>query len=63
MFECDGKKASGPDGYSMAVFQTKWNTVKTDIMKVFEEFYRSGIINGISNETYICLIPKKLNSC
>ena len=37
--------------------------MKTDIMKVVEEFYGSGIINGISNETYICLIPKKLNSC
>ena len=35
----------------------------SDIMKVLEEFYRSGIINGISNETYICLVPKKLNSC
>ena len=32
-------------------------------MKVFEEFYKSGIINGITNETYICLIPKKHNSC
>ena len=32
-------------------------------MKVMEEFYGSGIINGLSNETYICLIPKKLNSC
>ena len=27
------------------------------------EFYNLGIINGITNETYICLIPKKLNSC
>ena len=32
-------------------------------MKVFAEFYRTGIINGITNKTYICLIPKKLNSC
>ena len=32
-------------------------------MKVFEEFHESGIINGVTNETYICLIPKKLNSC
>ena len=63
VFECDGSKTPGPDGFSLAVFQTQWDTVKTDMMKVFEEFYGSGIINGISNETYICLIPKKLNSC
>ena len=47
----------------MAVFQSQWETVKGDIMKVFEEFYGSGIINAITNETYLCLIPKKLNSC
>ena len=63
VFEYDESKALGPDGFSMAVFQTQWDTMKIDIMKVFEEFYRSGIINEISNETYICLIPKKLNSC
>ena len=47
----------------MALFQSQWDVVKIDIMKVFEELYRSGIINGITNETYICLIPTKLNSC
>ena len=47
----------------MALFQSQWDTVKNDIMKVFKEFYRSRVINGITNETYICLIPKKLNSC
>ena len=37
--------------------------MKVDLLRVFEEFYRSGIINGISNETHICLILKKINSC
>ena len=63
VFECDGNKAPGPDGFSMVVFQSQWDTVKNKIMKVFKEFYKSSIINGITNETYICLIPKKLNSC
>ena len=63
VFECEGNKAPGPYGFSMALFQSQWDTVKSDIMKVFEEFYKSGIINGITNETFICLIPKKLNSC
>ena len=63
VFDCDGSKTPGPDGYSLAVFQSQWDTVKNDLMKVFDEFYDSGVINGISNETYICLIPKKLNSC
>ena len=53
----------GPDGFLRAFFRSQWDTVKNNIMKVFEEFYRLGIINGIINKTYICLIPKKLNSC
>ena len=31
-------------------------------MKVFHEFERDEIIHGVTNETYICLIPKKRNS-
>ena len=62
VFEYDGNKAPGPDGFSMAVFQSQWDIFKNDTMKVFEEFHKSGVINGITNETYICLIPKKLNS-
>lgn len=31
-------------------------------MKVFNEFFEEGIINGITSETYICLISKKQES-
>ncbi|XP_073024393.1 uncharacterized protein [Primulina eburnea] len=31
-------------------------------MKVFDEFYEGGVVNGITNETYICLIPKNHNA-
>ena len=63
VFQCDGSKAPGLNGYSMAVFQSQWDIVRIDILKVFDKFYRSGIINELSNETYIYLIPKKFNSC
>ena len=36
--------------------------MKDDILKVFWEFARDGIVHGVTNETYICLIPKKMNS-
>lgn len=52
-------RTPGPDGYIMAFYQHCWDLVKGDLMKVFSEFFESGIINGITNETYICLIPKK----
>ena len=62
IFECDGNKAPGPDGFSLEFFQSQWETLKEDIMKVFHEFGKDGIIHGVTNETYICLIPKKANS-
>ena len=62
LFECDGNKAPGPDDFLLALFQTQWEVVKKDLMKVFQEFYDTGIINGTVNETYICLLPKKTNS-
>ena len=36
--------------------------MKDDIMKVFGEFAKDGIVHGVTNESYICLIPKKVNS-
>lgn len=34
--------------------------MKTDFLKIFEEFYENGIMNGVT-ETYISRIPKKEN--
>ena len=62
VFLCNGEKAPGPDGFSMAALQEGWDIIKEDLIKVFAEFHKSGIINAKTNETYICLIPKKLNS-
>ena len=62
VLECGIDKSPGPDGFSLAVFQSCWNEVKGDILKVMEEFFQNGIINAITNETYICLIPKKSDS-
>ena len=33
-----------------------------DIMRVFQDFFRNRVINGNLNETYICLISKKLDA-
>ena len=57
--ECDGNKAPGPDGFTLKLFQSQWETMKDDVMKVFADFEKDGIIHGVTNETYICLIPKK----
>lgn len=63
VFSCDGNKALGLEGFTLSFFQECWQFVKGDVLKVFEEFWRAGIINNITHETYLCLIPKKANSC
>ena len=62
IFDCDGNQAPGPNGFTLELFQTQWETVKEDILRVLFEFAKDGVVHGITNETYICLIPKKVNS-
>lgn len=37
-----------------------WNIVKDDNPKVSHDFFEIGILNHCVNETYICLVPRKL---
>ena len=59
IFQLDGDKALGPDGFTIAVFQDCWDVIKEDLVKVFDEFHRSGIINQSTNASFIVLLPKK----
>lgn len=58
-FDCGKDKSPGADGFTLFFFQSCWDTVKGNIMKVTENFYDTGIINVVTNETLICLIPKE----
>ncbi|XP_030509342.2 uncharacterized protein LOC115724026 [Cannabis sativa] len=40
VFSCEGSKAPGLDGFSMAVFQSQWDIIKEDLMEVFKAFER-----------------------
>ncbi|XP_023518084.1 uncharacterized protein LOC111781628 [Cucurbita pepo subsp. pepo] len=55
-------KTLGPDGFTSEFFQKCWNFMRVDIMRVFHDFFRNGVINGNLNETYIYLISKKLDA-
>ncbi|RVW42142.1 Transposon TX1 uncharacterized 149 kDa protein [Vitis vinifera] len=59
IFQMDRDKAPGPDGFTIAVFQDCWEVIKEDLVKVFAEFHRSGIINQSTNVSFIVLLPKK----
>ncbi|RVW54428.1 Transposon TX1 uncharacterized 149 kDa protein [Vitis vinifera] len=59
LFQMDRDKAPGPDGFTIAVFQDCWDVIKEDLVSVFAEFHRSGVINQSTNASFIVLLPKK----
>ena len=56
VFECEKDKALGPDGFIMTLFQDCW---EVGFLNVFVEFFQSGVVNAITNATFICPISKK----
>ncbi|RVW46826.1 Transposon TX1 uncharacterized 149 kDa protein [Vitis vinifera] len=59
IFQLDRDKAPGLDGFTIVVFQDCWEVIKEDLVRVFAEFHRSGIINQSTNASFIVLLPKK----
>jgi len=53
-----GDKAPGLDGFSMAFFQTCWDVLRVDIMKVFSDFRTRGKFEKSVNASFISLISK-----
>ena len=41
LFEMEGDKAPGPDGFTIAFFQKCWSVVEIDVMAFFYYFHRS----------------------
>ncbi|RVW79011.1 Transposon TX1 uncharacterized 149 kDa protein [Vitis vinifera] len=44
---------------SAIIFQDCWDVIKEDLVRVFAEFHRSGVINQSTNASFIVLLPKK----
>uniref|UniRef100_A0A2N9GTW6 Reverse transcriptase domain-containing protein n=1 Tax=Fagus sylvatica TaxID=28930 RepID=A0A2N9GTW6_FAGSY len=54
-----GDKAPGPNGFSLAFFQSCWDVIKQDVMQVFHEFHTTRNFERSMNVTFLALIPKK----
>ena len=39
LMDMNGDKAPGPDGFTIAFWQSSWELVKEEIMELFREFY------------------------
>ncbi|GKG18132.1 hypothetical protein Tco_0372430, partial [Tanacetum coccineum] len=58
LFDIDGNKALGPDGFSSQFFKAAWSTVGGDICKAVKEFFKSSKLLKEVNATIISLVPK-----
>ena len=52
-----GDKALGPDGFSMAFFQSCWCILKAEIMAVFQNFHTQAVFEKNLNASFLALIP------
>ena len=55
----NGDKAPGPDGFTVAFWQSSWEIVKEDVLDMFKEFYDQNSFIKSLNHTFLVLIPKK----
>ncbi|GKC52787.1 ABC transporter B family member 15-like protein [Tanacetum coccineum] len=58
MFDIDGNKAPGPDGFSSQFFKASWDIVGQDVCKAIKEFFHNGKLLNEVNSTIILLVPK-----
>lgn len=63
VWDCEGSKSPGPDGYNLNFFKECWSIIKDDLMRVMREFFENGKLSRGCNSSFIVLIPKKEGAC
>ena len=58
LHDMDGDKAPGPDGFIVAFWQSYWDIVKLEVMRLFRGFHDLGKFVRSLNTTFLVLIPK-----
>ena len=59
LMEMNGDKAPGPDGFTVAFWQSCWEFVKEEVLDMFKEFYEQNSFIKSLNNTFLGLLPKK----
>ncbi|GKC90249.1 RNA-directed DNA polymerase, eukaryota, reverse transcriptase zinc-binding domain protein, partial [Tanacetum coccineum] len=59
VWDCDGSKSPGPNGFNFAFIKTFWDVIKDDFWKCVKMFESSGRLSNGCNPSFIVLIPKK----
>ncbi|GJR49954.1 zinc finger, CCHC-type containing protein [Tanacetum coccineum] len=62
VWDCDGDRAPGPDGFTFKFIKTFWDLIKDDVVRFVNEFFSTGLISKGCNSSFIALIPKVPNA-
>ena len=57
--DLNGDKAPSPYGFTVMFWQSSWEMVKDDVMRMFNEFHASGKFVESLNIAFLVMIPKK----
>ena len=58
VWDCEGSKAPGPDGFNFNFFKKSWLLIKDELMGFVMDFMRKGKMERGLNNAFITLIPK-----
>lgn len=61
VWNCDGNKSPGPDGYTFNFIKRFWDVLKGDIMCFLQDFYGRANLTKACTTSFIALIPKVNN--
>ncbi|GJT35204.1 putative RNA-directed DNA polymerase, eukaryota, reverse transcriptase zinc-binding domain protein [Tanacetum coccineum] len=62
VWDCEGDRAPGPDGFSFKFFTAFWDLIEDDVVHFVQEFSHTNIIPKGCNSSFIALIPKVSNA-
>ena len=61
VWQCEGTKSPGPDGFNLGFIKKHWGILKQDVVHVINDFQSNGFIPKGCNASFIALIPKNDN--
>ena len=54
-------KALRPDDFSIHFYRDCWDKIKIDLLRMIKDFHQRAKVGGITNSTFLALIPKEVN--
>ncbi|KAI5407147.1 hypothetical protein KIW84_053410 [Lathyrus oleraceus] len=61
VFDCEGNKSPGPNGFNMEFLRRCWEVVGYDVVECIQEFHYTAKLPKVMVSSFLALIPKSEN--